>query len=151
MMTVRVPVLAMAGFIAAACIGCMGVGHWSDPGAHEVDGYWVTNEMSCTAGEPFPCSFEIAAAQLLLPTPAPVGARVMVALPPIMWVRPDGTQVPAAFGGLGRPEFVILDLADGSRVAFLMLCDLAGDLAQPNCTHLPGADYRVGSVPRWAR
>jgi hypothetical protein len=141
------------GLLLVSCIGGASGAHWGDSGAHVVDGYWGTDEHSCTGGQPFPCTFEIDAAKLLLPATGPAVASAAVAMPPTTWVRADGKQFPEiGNAALGRPEFVIFDLADGQRRTFMIFCDLAEpDPTQPTSTQLPGDDFRVGTVPSWGQ
>jgi hypothetical protein len=149
----RLVALVVIGLLLVSCIGGAGGAQWGDSGAHIVDGYWVTDEHRCTGGQPFPCTFEIDAAKLLLPATAPAVANAAVALPPTTWVRADGKQFrEIGNAALGRPDFVIFDLADRQRRTFMIFCDLAEpDPTQPTCTQLPGDDFRVGTVPSWGQ
>lgn len=96
---------------------------WLDPAAHVVDGHWVGAEVPCddVIGD---CRVAITAAVAQLRTlePGAVVAAVMTShlLP---YVARDGhTAIDGVTGGIGHPELVILDLADGRRRLVGLLC-----------------------------
>jgi hypothetical protein len=94
---------------------------WWDPGVHEVDGYWVTEERPCGPDRDCTAAREAATAALRAKEPAAVVTRVMTASVPVQ--RGNGPDdVRFAFGGLAQPSFAILDLADGSRRTIGLQC-----------------------------
>jgi hypothetical protein len=94
---------------------------WWDPGVHEVDGYWVTEERPCPPAPACAAARDAALATLRSEDPAAVATRVVTAGVPVQRGQgPD--EISFAFGGMGQPGFVILDLADGSRRAFGLQC-----------------------------
>ena len=108
--------------IVAACARPNADGWW-DQGAHAVDGYWVTWEQPCVPETDEGCTAAIETATSILHAADP-GAEITGAVTagyPTM--RGNGpNEVSFTFGGLAQPEFVILDLADGSRRTIGMHC-----------------------------
>jgi hypothetical protein len=136
---------------AALLLGTLGAGcaasgaHWADPGVHQVDGYWVTQESSCGSESPADyCDRLVATGTTQLPPGSPAITRIATAGVPMTWVRSDGTEIPTAWGGFGVPVFVIFDLAGGQRRAFEIYCEPAGAPGGASCVPLPGDAYRVG-------
>lgn len=115
------------GLVVAAALmtGCAQSGPnrdgWWDPGVHEVDGYWVTEEHPCGPEQDCSAGREAAITALHAKEPGAVVTRVMSASGPVQRGQgPD--EISFAFGGLIQPSFAILDLADGSRRAIGLQC-----------------------------
>jgi hypothetical protein len=93
--------------------------HWTDDGVHVVDGYWITAERPCeitTEG----CLAAVRAAEVSMDIPAEEVTGAATARIPNHWVRADGK--PAIILATGEREFVILDLADGTRRVIVYGC-----------------------------
>src|SRR5688572_20965069 len=114
--------------IVAACARPNADGWW-DEGAHAVDGYWVTWEQPCETETETEtetdegCTAAIEAATSILHGTDPrakVTGAVRAGYPTMRGNGPN--DVSFTFGGLVQPEFVILDLADGSRRTIGMHC-----------------------------
>lgn len=96
---------------------------WWDPGVHEVDGYWVTEEHRCEAADVSGCSEGVQEAIAALHTTEPDAVVTGASSAGYPMRRGDGpNDVSLTFGGLQEPGFVILDLADGGRRTFGMDC-----------------------------
>ena len=116
-------VVVTAALIAACGPSAPNRDGWWDPGVHEVDGYWVTQEHRCEPQDVSGCNSGVQEAieALRATEPGAVVTGASSAGYPMM--RGDGpNEVSFTFGGLQEPGFVILDLADGGRRAFGMDC-----------------------------
>jgi hypothetical protein len=116
-------ILVLLAFAAAAC-GPTGP-RWVGDNIHVVDGYWVDTETPCLAGGAADCAVEVEAALRTLP-PADRELVVGAALGgfPSGYVDGSGTTIPVRMGGgLSSQSIVLLDLADGRRLAITLVCD----------------------------
>jgi hypothetical protein len=95
---------------------------WWDSGVHEVDGYWVTAEYPC-APEDDVCrvATETATDVLRQLYPAARITRAVMAGYPVQRGQ-TAKEFTIILGGLQRPYFVILDLADGTRRTIGLNC-----------------------------
>ena len=114
------------GIVAAAAVlagcGSRNVDGWWDKDAHAVDGYWVTEETVCTPDEET-CIAAIATATTILHESEPgavITGAVTAGYP--MMQGSDPNEITIVLGGLHKPEFVIFDLADGSRRTIGLTC-----------------------------
>lgn len=95
---------------------------WWDPGVHEVDGYWVTEEQRCEA-DVSRCGDGVQEAIAALRTSEPdavVTGAASAGYPRMRGEGPDDASLVIA--GLQQPSLVILDLADGSRRTIGLNC-----------------------------
>ena len=123
--------------------------HWSDAGIHVVDGHWLPAESPCDLASTDDCVAAVRAAEAGLGIDPRATVTASTAGLPRQWVRSDGQAVvviPAYSGA--PPEFVILDLADGSRRVTGYGCwgvpEADGSM---NCGAVPLDQYRVGHSP----
>jgi hypothetical protein len=116
-------ILVLLVFAAAAC-GLIGP-RWVGDNIHVVDGYWVGRETPCPAVGAADCATEVEAA---LRTLAPADRDLVVGAAmggfPDGYVDRSGTTIPVKFGGgLSSQGIVLLDLADGRRLAVTVVCE----------------------------
>lgn len=124
-MTSRILQLIVIVAIAAGC----GLGRsanadgWWDEGVHAVDGYWVTEERPCEQADPEICAaaVETAKAVLLERQPAATVTSAVLAGYPNQQGE-HANEITINLGGLHKPQFVILDLADGTRRTVALTC-----------------------------
>ena len=96
---------------------------WWDEGAHAVDGYWVTSEQPCEPATDEGCAVAIETATSILHAEDPaaqVTGAVTAGYPMRNGDNPN--EMTFTIGGLMEPEFVILDLADGTRRTIGLHC-----------------------------
>ena len=96
---------------------------WWDAGVHAVDGYWVAEESACATEDDDRCraAIETATAVLRVREPSARVTRVVMAGYPIQRGQ-AAKDITIILGGLQQPQFVILDLADGSRRTIGLSC-----------------------------
>ena len=96
---------------------------WWDQGVHEVDGYWVTTELACEPATDEGCAAAIETATSIVHAEDPaakITGAVIAGYPMRNGDNPN--EMTFTIGGLMQPEFVILDLADGSRRTIGLHC-----------------------------
>lgn len=123
--------------------------HWADDGVHVVDGYWILAEHPCDVAAADGCIVATHAAETALDVDPRAVVRAATAELPRRWVRADGREIVLAGGYSGPPpEFVLLDLADGTRRVTVFKC---GGVPYPDGSMICGAfgldAYRVGHAP----
>ena len=157
--SLRARVAVLAALIAATSAAC-GIGGpsgagWHDANLHAVDGIWITGEDSCgPASSDDLCRAARGAALGAVLADAPTASpldTVALARLPHRWFNDRGEQILTTTGGMVHPQVVIVDLADGRRVAVGLLCEptITSGSAPPRrstCFHAPDAlaTYRVG-------
>ena len=149
------PVLAtgLAGLVGLLGIlaGCASptTPHWSDSGVHAVDGYWILAEQPCDLSSSSECIAAVHTAESKLGIDPSAVKRAATAGLPRTWVRADGQAVTVLEATSGSPsEFVVVDLADGTRRVIGFGCLAVPDpsgVAQCLAFGLP--EYEVGSSP----
>lgn len=116
------------GLIAVLIAGCTrsappNPDGWWDASVHAVDRYWVTDEYPCASDDGDWCrvAVETATAALRQCDPnARVTRAVMAGYPKQR--GQTAKDITIILGGLQQPQFVILDLADGSRRTIGLSC-----------------------------
>jgi len=113
---------------AALAIGCSkspapNPDGWWDLGVHEVDGYWVTEEHACSVEQDDLCgpAVETATSAIHQREPDAQIIRASMAGYPVQRGQ-TAKEITIILAGLQQPQFVILDLADGSRRTIGMNC-----------------------------
>lgn len=120
---------------------------WWDPGVHEVDGYWVTEEHRCEAADVSGCSQGVQEAIAALHTIEPDAVVIGASSAGYPNQRGDGpNDVSFTFGGLQQPGFVILDLAGGGRRTFGMDC---GPARSADGTPTGGTACQIAEFEVW--
>ena len=141
--------LAIAAATALAACATPTDPHWSDAGIHVVEGHWLPTERPCDLASTDGCVAAVRAAEAGLGVDPHATVRASTAGLPRQWVRSDGQTVvviPAYSGA--PPEFVILDLADGSRRVTGYGCwGVPKADGSMNCGEVPLDQYRVGHSP----
>ena len=115
-------VLAAVGLAGCGLGGERNADGWWDRGAHAVAGYWINEETQCSlddggCGAPG----RIARGILLAREPAAVIAAASTAGHVAMGGH-DPHELTITLGGLWQPQFVVFDLADGTRRTIAMTC-----------------------------
>jgi hypothetical protein len=123
--------------------------HWTDDGIHVVDGHWVPTEHPCDLASADTCVTAVRAAEASLAIDPHAVAGAATARLPRRWVRSDGQTVyvnPSYSGS--PPEFVIVDLANGSRRVTGYGCwGVPNEDGTMNCGAVPLDQFRVGHSP----
>src|SRR5688572_28151023 len=115
--------IVAATFLAGCAQAAPNRDGWWDRDVHEVDGYWVTWEQPCVRETDEGCTAAIETATSILQAADPVAEITGAVTAGYPTMRGNGpNEVSFTFGGLVQPEFVILDLADGSRRTIGMHC-----------------------------
>jgi hypothetical protein len=134
---------ALAFAIAIAC-AVPTTPHWSDDGVHVVDGTWIVAEHPCatTAGD---CLAAVRAAEGSMDIAPDRVVRAATAGIPNHWTRADGQTIIVL--ATTQRDFVVLDLADGSRRVIIYGCGgVSVDGTQP-CGAYADDTYQVGHSP----
>lgn len=137
---------AFAAAIVSACAAP--IASWGGDGIHAVDGYWILAERPCDTLTDL-CVEEMQAAEAAIGVdPGTVVRQATAGLPQWRSVGPLGQVSIRLDNRSGLANFVVLDLADGSRRVIGIGCPGVqhGDGA-PRCWALPFDDYRVGATP----
>ena len=117
---------------------------WRDPGVHVVDGYWLTEERPCQSGSGS-CGMMLEAVADDLRHDGVVDHPIKASAAGFPIMRGGGRPM---FAGLMTPRFLILDLADGRRRTFPLMCGAMGhvnDRVQMGCTQVDLDMFRVGN------
>jgi hypothetical protein len=144
---------ALAGLLALLGIlaGCAGptTPHWGDNGVHAVAGYWILAEQPCDLSSLSPCVAAVHTAESTLGIDSIDVSRASTASLPRTWIRADGQAIAVLDATSGsQSEFVVIDLADGTRRVIGFGC-----LAVPDpsgvvqCLAFGLPTYEVGSSP----
>jgi hypothetical protein len=113
--------LAWLMLAVAACSGSTEP-RWVDDGAHLVDGYWVLAERPCDVSSADPCADFVRPAMVALDVDPTLIIESATAGLPGQWMRSDGRVVQVLFNSTGAAQFVVFDLADGSRRVIAVGC-----------------------------
>jgi predicted secreted protein len=135
--------------VAVACGSPRTPNQWIDDGVHAVDGYWMLKELPCDLVSSEACVTTARIVETQLGIDATQVVRAAIAAPPRRWLQSDGQVAVVLFNSSGSPpEFVILDLADGSRRATGFGCGgVPGPDGSPFCLAFALDQYQVGHSP----
>lgn len=139
----------LALLTATSCSTVTPTAAWGGDGIHEVDGYWILAERPCDMASADLCVDEMRAAEVSIGIdPRSVVRRATASLPNWRSVGPLGQVSIRLDNRSGLANFVVLDLADGSRRVVGIVCPgVRGPDGSPRCGALPFDDYRVGASP----
>jgi hypothetical protein len=141
--------VVLSVMLLAACAGTTVGAAWSGPGLHAVDGYWILAKRPCDVTSIDTCATAVILAATELDIDPRDVVRVATAgLPTLRSVRADGQVYVVLTNTSGYAQFLILDLANGSRRVVGVSCTgVPNPDGSANCRAGPFDDYRVGATP----
>jgi hypothetical protein len=153
-MRIRGPTTAIRSLVASVFGIALAAGacasqvtpRWVDVGVHPVDGYWILAEQPCD-GAADACGDVVRAAVPALGVDPKTIVRSWTAGLPVEWMRSDGRVASVLFNTSGFEQFVVLDLADGSRRVIGVGCGMPNPDGSARCLPSSLESYRVGLQP----